>query len=111
MQELRTTGETYEGIATWLNEQNHQTTAGQAFTSATVFRIMQRASGDKPKKREKLLASPMRKMSSMREAGATLEEIAVWLNDHGHKTGTGNTWTASSVHRKLNPHRKAKAVA
>ena len=110
LRELRAAEETYEAMAEWLNEQGHQTTAGQPFTSATVYRIMQRADGAKPKKRKRLPASLMAKMQSMRDAGSTCEEIASWLNDHGRTTGLGNPWTANSVHRKLNPRRKVKAA-
>ena len=111
LRELRAAGETYQWIAEWLNDQCHQTTAGQPFTSATVYRIMQRADGAKPTKRRRLPASLMAKMQKMRAAGSTCEEIAAWLNEHGHTTGLGNPWTTNSVHRKLNPRRKVKAVA
>ncbi len=111
MRDLRAGGETYDGIARWLNDQGHQTTAGQPFTSATVYRTMQRADGAKPSKRRRLPASLMAKMQRMRAAGSTCEEIATWLNEHEHTTGLGNPWTANSVHRKLNPRGKVKAVA
>ncbi|MHC4399440.1 MAG: recombinase family protein [Planctomycetota bacterium] len=111
LRELRAAGETYEAIAEWLNELGHQTTAGQPFTSATVYRIMQRADCMKPKRRKRLPVSLTAKMQRMRDAGRTCQEIATWLNDHGHTTGLGNAWSANSVHRKLNPRRKLTSVA
>jgi DNA invertase Pin-like site-specific DNA recombinase len=42
MQERRAAGDSLKGIASWLNEQSHVTTAGKAFTATAVFRILQR---------------------------------------------------------------------
>jgi DNA invertase Pin-like site-specific DNA recombinase len=106
MQELRDDGKTCEQIAHWLSEQGHQTTAGKPFNATIVCRIMQRADGIEPKKWEKLPASLITKMQKMRENGNTLEQVATWLNDHDYKTAAGNSWSANSVHRKLNPRRK-----
>ena len=48
------------------------------------------------------------KMQKMRESGKTLEQVATWLNDRGHETAAGNSWSANSVYRKLNPRRKER---
>ena len=106
MQELRKEGKTCEQTAQWLTEQGHQTTAGKPFNAATVCRIMQRAEGVKPTKWSKVPASVLSRMRRMRKGGSTLEQIASWLNDHGHMTAAGNLWSANSVYRKLNPRRK-----
>jgi DNA invertase Pin-like site-specific DNA recombinase len=108
MRELRGAGRTYREIAEWLTDQGHQTTAGKAFNAATVCRVMQRADGVKPTKWRKLPASVLSRIERMRKSGSTLEEIAGWLNDHGHATAAGNPWSANSVYRKLNPRRKGK---
>ena len=106
LRELRDEGRTCQQIAEWLTEQGHQTTAGMPFNAATVCRIMQRADGVKPTKWTKIPASVLRRMQRMRESGRTLQQIASWLNDHGHATAAGNRWSANSVYRKLNPRRK-----
>ena len=108
IRELRGEGRTCGEIAEWLSEQGHQSTAGKPFNAATVCRIMQRADGVKPTKWTKVPPSVLRRMQRMRESGSTLEQIAGWLNDHGHATAAGNPWTANSVYRKLNPRRNGK---
>ena len=40
-------------------------------------------------------------MKEMRQSGKTMDEIAVWLNDHGHRTLAGGQFTQVSVWRVL----------
>jgi DNA invertase Pin-like site-specific DNA recombinase len=97
IKELRSAGRTLDEIADWLNGQGHQT------TPATLCRVLQRADGIKPGKRRKVPATALERMKRMRDRGSALEAIAEWLNEHHHRTGAGNPWTAQSVHRKLYP--------
>jgi hypothetical protein len=101
-------GKTCRDIAPWLSVQGHQTTAGKPFNAATVCRTMQRVDGVQPTKWSKVPGSVLSRMRRMRESGSTFEEIARWLNHHGHTTAAGNRWCANSVYRKLNPRRNGK---
>ena len=41
--EMRASGDTYQRIADWLNEQGHRTTAKKPFTPTAVWRVLKRA--------------------------------------------------------------------